>query len=98
VFLSECWLENDVDIDDNLIIDQYNHLCIHRKSFKGGGFTLIYKKELNGFLRVEKVVHDSILWIKLDQKICSSNVDTYVGFVYIPHENNVFYKVNDVDI
>ena len=68
VFLNECWIEDDINIDDNLISDEYNHLCINRKSCKGFGLALIYKKELNGFLSVEKIVHDSILWIKLDKK------------------------------
>lgn len=30
--------------------------------------------------------------------INDDNTDLYNGFVYIPHENNVFYKKNEFDL
>lgn len=98
IFLSECWLDVHIDIDDSLIKDKYLYKCFPRTSCKGGGFILIYRKELHDFLCVENIVHESILWIKLKNGINDDNNDLYIGFVYIPHENNVFYKKNEIDL
>ena len=96
--MSECWLDVDIDIDDTLIKDKYLYKCFPRKTCKGGGLTLLYKKELHEFLSIEKVQHESILWVKFHKDISVENTDLYIGFIYIPHENNVFYKKNEDDL
>jgi hypothetical protein len=97
IFLSECWLDVNTDFDDKLIKEKYYHRCFPRKSCKGGGLTIIYKKELHEFLSVEKNVNESLLWLKLHNGISADNDDIYIGFVYLPLENNVFYRNNDID-
>ncbi len=68
ISLSECWLDVHIDIDDSLIQDKDSYKCFPRTSCKGGGFILIYRKELHDFVCVENIVHESILWIKLKKR------------------------------
>ena len=95
--MSKCWVDANSDIDDSLIKDRYHYKCFPRESCKGGGLTVIYKKELHDFLCVEKIVNESVLWLKIHKGISVENNDLYIGFVYLPHENNVFYRKNDID-
>ena len=98
IFLSECRLNEQIDIDDNLINSRYFYKCFPRKSCKGGGLVLIYKKELHESLVIENIVKESILWVKLLNGSHVENNHFYIGFVYIPHENNVFYRKNELDL
>lgn len=55
---------------------------------RGGGLILIYKSKLSGYVCVEKYCCDTIFWLKVS---LITSADVYLCFVYIPHENNIYY-------
>ncbi|VDI04207.1 Hypothetical predicted protein [Mytilus galloprovincialis] len=60
---------------------------------------LLYNKSLQKHIEILKVSHDTVIWVKVDKTLFfDKSNDVYICFVYVPHENNIFYDKYDVDI
>ena len=59
---------------------------------------LLFKKKFKEKIEILKVVHDTAVWVKVKGDLFNFEKDVYCIFTYVPHENNVFYRLYDVDI
>ena len=90
MFLSECWLNVNTNID----LEGYNSIAVPRKRCRGGGLVLFFKDYLNDKISE----HDSIVWIRCDKSLCVDCMDTYICFVYFPPDRSEFYSVYECDL
>lgn len=96
-FLSECWLNQQFD-QDNYDLNNFKTHYFRREKCKGGGLFLMYNEKFAEFIKVEKVTADSLLWIKISNKLLISDSDLYLCFAYIPPEGSLFYTKYDIDL
>ena len=92
IFLTECRLDALI-YTDNIIMNNIYFFSGFRESL-----VHVYKKELHETLGIENIVLESILWEKLLNGSHVKNTHSYIGFVYIPHESNLFFteKMNSI--
>ena len=55
----------------------------------------MYKTFLSKRIAIEKYIADYVVWLNIENLFASS---MYICLSYIPHENNVYYNVYDMDI
>lgn len=96
-FLCECWLNQRFD-QDNYDLNNFKTHYFRRKKCKGGGLFLMYNEKFAEFIKVEKVTADSLLWIKISNKLLICDSDLYLCFAYIPPEGSLFYTKYDIDL
>ena len=95
VFLSECWISNQSNIDLGTISNGYSMYTFPRSKGKGGGMIVLFKNGLRNHIHIHKYVGDSIVWLKVTDVLES---DLYICCTYIPHEHNVYYDLYDNDL
>ena len=95
VFLSECWISNQSNIDLGTISNDYSMYTFPRSKGKGGGMIVLFKNGLRNHIHIHKYVGDSIVWLKVTDVLES---DLYICCTYIPHEHNVYYDLYDNDL
>lgn len=89
VFLSECWVNSESTLDLFHLTQGYASFMYPRTRGKGGGMVILVRDELLAHFSVCKYVGDSMVWVKLSGIYKN---DVYICFVYIAHENSVFYN------
>lgn len=64
----------------------------------GGCLILLVKKHIVKSIHILKCVYDTAVWIKIDKTLLICPNDDFMCFLYIPHENNVYYNFFDKNI
>ncbi|CAG2221968.1 unnamed protein product [Mytilus edulis] len=56
------------------------------------------KKLFSNFIKVVKVLHDTIIWLQVSKDVTICGQDYYVGCVYLPPISSNYYKMYECDI
>jgi hypothetical protein len=70
IFLSECWLNTDDDVE----INANKCFIFQRKLTKGGGIVVYCKTSISTYISVVENIYDSIIWCKFRTEVDAKDI------------------------
>lgn len=76
-------------------------MCIPRtlsNHTQGGGIVVLIREKYKEYITVDKILYDSVVWLRLDKVMFEHSKDVFMAGVYIPPSRSNYYAQYNCDL